>query len=101
MSNSSQYVEDYFLPTLTPEERDELHRLAPWNQPGYDEPRVTYHGAPLCRCGSRNSKALGQSALLRQCQECGKTYAYRLKDGLLIPYDPAVAVLLEEAKWTR
>lgn len=99
MQDSSQYLDD--LPPLTPEESEELHRLAPWNQPGYGEPRVTYHGAPMCWCGSRYSKAIGQSALLRQCQECGQTYAYRLKDGLLIPYDPETVVAMEEAKWTR
>lgn len=60
---------------------------------------IQYHGAPRCRCGSRNSKAIGQSALLRQCQECGQTYAYRLKDGLLIPYNPETVVAMQEARW--
>lgn len=45
----------------------------------------TSFGAPRCRCGSRNSRRIGQSALLRQCQDCGETYAYRLRDGYLVP----------------
>jgi hypothetical protein len=56
---------------------------------------MTYHGAPVCRCGSRNSKSIGLSALLRQCQHCGQTYAYRLRDGLLIAFTIETAEALE------
>ena len=55
----------------------------------------TMHGAPRCRCGSRNTARIGESALVRQCQACGQTYAYRLKDGLLIPYALTTALAME------
>jgi hypothetical protein len=59
---------------------------------------TTYHGAPICRCGSRNSKAIGQSALLRQCQHCGQTYAYRLHDGILVAHALETALALDELR---
>lgn len=55
---------------------------------------VKYHG-PACRCGSRNTARIGESALTRQCQACGQTYAYRLKDGLLVPHALETALALE------
>lgn len=57
--------------------------------------KAVYHGAPICRCGSRHTKAIGQSALIRQCQACGQTYAYRLKDGILVPLSLETALAME------
>ena len=59
---------------------------------------MKHYGAPICRCGSRNTTRIGESALLRLCMNCGTTYTYRLKDGLLIPYVPTVALALDEQK---
>lgn len=50
---------------------------------------------PMCRCGARNTARIGDSALVRQCQDCGETYAYRLEDGLLIPYALTTALEME------
>ena len=40
---------------------------------------------PACRCGARNTRRIGENALLRQCQHCGQTYRYILKDGFMVP----------------
>lgn len=56
---------------------------------------TNHHGAPRCRCGSRNTARIGDSALTRQCQSCGQTYTYRLKDGILIPYALDTALAME------
>lgn len=50
---------------------------------------------PMCRCGSRNTARIGDSALTRQCQSCGCTYAYRLKDGILVPLALETSLTLE------
>lgn len=55
-----------------------------------------WHGSPVCRCGSRNTRRIGESALIRQCQSCGSTYKYRLRNGLLVPFDLRTAEALEE-----
>ena len=59
---------------------------------------ITYYMAPRCRCGSRNTRQIGQSALLRQCRECGHTYAYRLKDGILVPHPIETALALDQSR---
>jgi len=56
------------------------------------------HHVPICKCGARDSKAIGLSALTRQCQQCGFTYSYRLKDGLLVPHSQVVALALDEER---
>lgn len=56
---------------------------------------TNHHGAPLCRCGSRNTTRIGQSALMRFCNSCGQTYAYRLKDGILVPHSLETALSLD------
>jgi hypothetical protein len=55
---------------------------------------------PLCRCGHRGSKRVGESALLRQCQHCGETFAYRLHDGHLVAMSPLTALALDEQRAT-
>ena len=57
-----------------------------------------HHGAPECRCGSRNTRRIGDSALLRQCQDCGETYAYRVVGGLVVPFAPATALLFDASR---
>ena len=55
-----------------------------------------YHGAPVCRCGSRATKRVGY--LMRECSKCGETYSYRLYDGHLVPMDKLTARLLDEER---
>lgn len=57
-----------------------------------------YHGAPICRCGSRRTQRIGDSALQRLCHSCGHTYAYRLRDGLLVPLTLPQAEAMEALK---
>jgi hypothetical protein len=56
------------------------------------------HGAPSCKCGSRRTSRVGESALLRQCHNCGQTFAYRLHDGRLVPLAPLTALALDEQR---
>lgn len=56
------------------------------------------HGAPMCKCGSRRTQRVGESALMRQCHSCGCTYAYRIHDGHLIPLALIVALALDEQR---
>ena len=55
-------------------------------------------GGPICRCGSRRTAREGESALLRKCLDCKETFAYRLRDGLLVPMAPLTALALDEAR---
>lgn len=57
-----------------------------------------YHGAPQCRCGSRRTSRIGDSALLRLCHSCGETYAYRLYEGHLVPLPLPQAEAIEALK---
>lgn len=65
------------------------------NLANFSAPCFTHHGAPACRCGSRNTTRVGESALQRQCNACGQTYRYLLKDGLLIPLALETALAME------
>lgn len=56
------------------------------------------HHAPLCRCGSRYTKRIGESALQRQCQHCGRTFTYRVVDGRLLPFSQEVALLMDRER---
>jgi hypothetical protein len=56
-----------------------------------------YHG-PMCRCGSRETQRIGDSALNRFCHSCGETYSYRISDGVLVPYTPLTALALDEQR---
>lgn len=56
------------------------------------------HGAPRCRCGSRRTSRVGESALLRQCHDCGETYLYRISNGILIPLAVITALALDEQR---
>jgi hypothetical protein len=40
---------------------------------------------------------VGDSALQRQCQECGETYQYRIVDGGLVPMTHAQAARIDRA----
>ena len=55
-----------------------------------------YHGAPVCRCGSRATRRIAY--LERECSKCGQTYAYRLHEGTLVPMDKLTARLLDEER---
>lgn len=57
-----------------------------------------HHGAPNCRCGSRNTARVGESALQRQCLACGQTFVYRLQNGLLVPFTPLTAMALDSER---
>lgn len=59
---------------------------------------VTYYMAPRCRCGSRNTARIGDSALTRQCQACGQTYRYVLRDGLFVPMALTTALAIQEGQ---
>jgi len=59
---------------------------------------ATYYMAPVCRCGSRQTKQIGDSALTRQCQVCERTFWYRLHDGMLIPYGHETAIAIDEER---
>jgi len=59
---------------------------------------ATYYMAPVCRCGSRQTKQIGDSALTRQCQVCERTFWYRLHDGMLIPYGHRAAMAIDEER---
>jgi len=59
--------------------------------------RSLFYG-PSCRCGSGCTTRVGDSALLRFCNDCGETYAYRLHDGHLIPMAPLTALALDEQR---
>jgi len=61
----------------------------------------TFFMSPLCRCGSRDTVRVGDSALMRQCNGCGETYSYRLHDGHLVPYSPLTALALDEMRSLR
>lgn len=54
-----------------------------------------YYG-PSCRCGSGRTSRVGDSALLRQCHDCGETFAFRVTNGRLIPMAPLSALALDE-----
>ena len=56
-----------------------------------------YHG-PACRCGSRNTMRIGESALMRMCLNCGRTFSYRLHDGILIPLGLETAQAWDEER---
>jgi len=58
----------------------------------------TFFMSPLCRCGSRDTVRVGESALMRQCNFCGETYSYRLQDGHLVPFTPLTALALDEQR---
>lgn len=60
-------------------------------------PSEVYHSLQ-CRCGSRRTKRVGDTGILRQCQSCGETYAYRFVDGFMVPFAPLTAALLWEQK---
>jgi len=56
-----------------------------------------------CRCGSRNTKRIGQSGLLRQCQTCMKTYAWRFMvdskgNSAMVPLGLLTAEALDEER---
>ena len=53
---------------------------------------------PMCRCGSRNTQRVGNSALQRLCLECGNTYAYRVCDGKVVPLAIETALALDEQR---
>lgn len=76
-------------------DRDEYPQEEPEEYDGPDEPREMHHGAPRCRCGSRNTTRIGDSALQRFCHACGHTYRYVLKDGILVPHSLETALALE------
>lgn len=72
-----------------------LLRFFPKTSPmGFDIAPAAEYG-PMCRCGARNTARIGDSALVRQCQACGCTYRYLLKDGILIPTALETALALE------
>lgn len=66
--------------------------------------RGTIHGdlsggfGPMCRCGSRNTARIGESALTRQCQACGETYRFKLRDGILVPHSLETALAMDEVR---
>lgn len=82
------------VPPLTEAEKEELWQ----GRMELEKAHWSDHHVPLCKCGSRNSKGVGQSALMRQCQDCGFTYAYRLRDGVLVPFAPTTAAAMDEAR---
>lgn len=59
---------------------------------------VRYHGAPMCRCGSRATQRVEGKFLVRRCSKCMGTYWYRLHDGILVPHTKETAEAMEEAK---
>jgi hypothetical protein len=59
---------------------------------------MSNHGAPACKCGSRRTQRVGESALLRQCADCRETYAYRLHDGRFVPLAIITALALDEQR---
>lgn len=61
--------------------------------------RVAYHG-PMCRCGSRNTKRVGDpfQFLARDCQDCGNRYYYRIYAGGIVPFIREFAEILDEER---
>jgi hypothetical protein len=59
---------------------------------------MEHHGAPVCKCGSRRTQRVGESALLRLCLFCGSTFAYRLHHGRLVPLALITALALDESR---
>lgn len=57
-----------------------------------------YHGAPMCRCGSRRTQRTGKSALVRTCLTCKREFTYRLIRGLFIPFGHATAAALDRER---
>lgn len=65
-----------------------------------DEPEAenaTFFG-PMCRCGSRNTKRTGESALVRTCQDCKREFTYRFHGGHLLPYGAETAAALDRER---
>lgn len=63
---------------------------------GRQKVEYIFHGSPVCRCGSRRTARRGESALVRFCYACQRTFTYRLVGGLLTPFAPETAAALEE-----
>lgn len=61
-------------------------------------PKFQHHGAPICRCGSRDSVRIGESALTRQCQQCGRTFMYRVCNGHVVPFAPETAASFDQER---
>lgn len=57
-------------------------------------------GGPMCRCGSRRTAPMGASSLMRQCQDCGVTYLFRLYDGAFAAQSIQVAEELDRSRRT-
>ena len=58
------------------------------------------NNGPMCKCGSRRTTRVGDSALLRQCYYCGETKAYRVHMGRIVPLSPIVALTMDEWRET-
>lgn len=82
---------------LTPSEHTELQTWLKDTEFVPVSDQATYH-APMCRCGSRNTKAVGKTALERECQSCLRTFVYRLWNGYLIPLGKATAEAWDEER---
>ena len=63
-----------------------------------DKPNGVCHGAPECRCGSRRTVRIGDSALMRLCLDCGDTFSYRLMDGFMVPMSLLCAEAFDEQR---
>lgn len=60
---------------------------------------MTYHGSPLCKCGSRATRRI--HGLRRTCSTCHQTYEYRIKDGELIAMPLKEAAALDRERRSK
>jgi hypothetical protein len=78
--------------------REDEELSDPIDGTGSPESEVYDWCGPMCRCGSRNTARVGESALQRMCLTCSRTFAWRVTGGHLVPMSLEMAMLLDESR---